>query len=262
MVVRLSITLLLAAGCPAVVDPTPDAGDAGSTTEASSSSSTSAATPGTDTGSTTGPSPSADSSTGDAEGSSSSSGSDGPVNPGGAPVGAECDFPDDCESGACFLLGDLGGICSECDADRECEEGSCSLSFLTVPYGLCAAGGQGAGCISDASCEPGLSCFNLPGFRTCAGCDSDDDCAGDTLCSYPDPTSPVGRTCVAPGSIADGEFCWIDPDHDADATCENDHCNQVGESAIGLCGECRNDFDCPGGSCVIPDDAGAFCQPD
>lgn len=184
------------------------------------------------------------------------------------PNGATCEANEECESGFCFVVGILGGICGECNTDADCADatgGGCSIPnpLAAPPQGAhCNMGEAGAGCMDSAICETDLQCaviLDVPGVltaSTCSECLTDADCMGD-LCS---PTYDVlnlsGQlTCVAPGSVADGEGCDLDSGT-GDMACLSGHCataDVMGLLQLGVCSECAVDGDCADGeTCMAP----------
>ncbi len=215
--------------------PTSSTGPATSTTETTSSGSE-------DTGDTT--------DTGDA---SSSSGSDL------LPSGSACTSDTECQ-GLCYINPVLGGICGECTSDSDCEWGCTAPNPFGNPQtgAVCGMGENGDGCETNAACI-GQACgeiFAIQGVlevSTCGECLSDADCTG--LCS---PTVDFGAfggswNCVGPGTLPDGATC--DFEGSGSAACGSGFCavaSVQGLIEIGVCSECEEDGDCPGGTCQPP----------
>ncbi|MFY0530652.1 hypothetical protein [Nannocystis pusilla] len=60
------------------------------------------------------------------------------------------------------------------------------------------------------------------------------------------------KKCVEPGSVENGALCPLGED-DADAACASGQCGEVsvmGFLTLGVCGECKTDADCMGGTCT------------
>ncbi len=167
------------------------------------------------------------------------------------PNGSTCMANHECESGACFLAGILGGICGDCLSEADCEFGGCNPPnpLATPPIGaVCNDGGIGGGCNTpDACVDEGAVCatiINVPGIlsaSTCSECDVTADCETGVCNVAVDIATISGeKTCVEEGSVADGDFC--DLEGHGDAACMN-HCGTadiMGLAQFGVCGECRN----------------------
>jgi hypothetical protein len=183
------------------------------------------------------------------------------------PNGSMCEADAECESGFCFVVGILGGICGECNSDADCAAttgGGCSIpNPLANPAqgAHCNMGEAAAGCMSDDVCMDPLVCatiLDVPGVltaSTCSECLTDDDCMGD-LCS---PTYDVlnlsgEKTCVTAGSVADGLGC--DFMGSGDDACMSGHCavaDVMGLLQLGVCSPCEMDGDCmPMETCEAP----------
>jgi hypothetical protein len=179
---------------------------------------------------------------------------DAPVEP--QPNGSTCDDNEQCESGFCFVVQFLGGICGECLLDSDCPDGGCSLPnpIAMPPVGaVCNDGGAGEGCMTSDVCQDGLVCasiISVPGIleaMTCSECTTDADCADGLLCSpsYDVLNISGQRTCVEPMSVPNGEGCDF-------ATTGNEACmsgicatiNIMELLMVGVCGECGVDADC------------------
>ena len=184
------------------------------------------------------------------------------------PNGADCLSNDECISGMCFSVPVLGGICGDCLTDDDCPDGGCNLPipdlFPTGPKGAeCNDGSLGGGCNSDEACQGDLVCSVLieaSGILTasgCSECDSDADCPGDQLCSpsYDIANLTGQRTCIDAGTVPNGEGC--DHEGTGNEACTSGHCYEfsfMGLVSVGVCGECGSSADCEEGeSCQEPD---------
>jgi hypothetical protein len=183
------------------------------------------------------------------------------------PNGSMCETNEECESGFCYVVGILGGLCGECNTDADCAGttgGGCSIPnpLAQPPQGAhCNMGEAGGGCMASDICMEGLQCaeiLNVPGVltaSTCSECLADADCDGD-LCS---PTYDVLNlsgelVCVPAGSVADGEGC--DFMGSGDDACLSGHCaiaDVMGLLSLGVCSACEMDEDCmPMETCEAP----------
>jgi Cys-rich repeat protein len=204
---------------------------------------------------------------GDGDGTSvgtSATNGDDPPEP--QPNGSECNSNEECESGMCFHVSILGGLCGECLVDDDCPDGGCSIPnpLSDPPQGAtCNNGEQGGGCMSDDVCVDDLTCeviLDIPGIftaSTCSQCETDGDCGDGQLCSpaYDIPNLSGARVCVDPGTVANGEGC--DHTGSGDDACESGFCHEydvMGFLTLGVCGECKVDADCEDGEvCNDPD---------
>jgi hypothetical protein len=249
---------LLLTACPAdgegddtgASDPTvgPDTGsaddDSGSATVSASGQTMSASNSASDSGDT-----GSDGGPADSEESSG-----GPVEP--QPNGSPCDDNAECESGFCFEVMLLGGVCGECLVDADCPDGGCSLPnpIAMPPVGaVCNDGGPGDGCMTSDVCQDGLVCATILSAppileaSTCSECIMDSDCEAPMLCS---PTYDVlnvsgQKTCVMPGTVPNGEGC--DFAGTGDMACMSGLCaaiNIMDLLMVGICGDCEVDADC------------------
>lgn len=165
------------------------------------------------------------------------------------PDGASCAGPDECESGKCFLVPVLGGICGECESDADCPDGGCTIPnpLAQPPIGSsCNDGSNGGGCMSDDVCDSGVCALiiDVSGIltvSTCSECKEDAECGDGQFCQ---PTVDVGnlsgeKVCVDPGTKPDGEACE-DWDATGDEACTNycDPADIMGLAEVGVCGEC------------------------
>jgi hypothetical protein len=182
------------------------------------------------------------------------------------PNGELCPSGEDteCESMHCFTS-PLGNICGECEVDADCPDGGCSVPnpLSDPPQGSeCNTGELGGGCMTSDVCMDMLQCviiIDVPGFitaSTCSECATDDECTGGDLCS---PSYDVldlsgSKTCVAPGSVPNGEGC--DFMGTGDDACLSGFCaiaDVMTVLQLGVCSECEVDEDCGGGmTCEAP----------
>lgn len=249
---------LLASACGDDGDP----GGAADSTGTESTSTTNAST-----GNTIGASGQADatagldttagppSTTGMADGSfldpDSSGGSDGPPMP--QPNGSQCGGGDECESGFCYSIPMLGGVCSECLTDTDCETGTCSLD--PVGYAVCTDGSIGVMCSSDEGCMGDLVCGELVNtgglfdLNFCSECNDATPCAGDQVCS---PVYDLDQFqgylgCLDPGTVENGGGCPLNGFTGDGTVCQSGLCGVAdlfGVVPIGVCGECLTNMDC------------------
>jgi hypothetical protein len=106
-------------------------------------------------------------------------------------------------------------------------------------------GELGEGCMSNEVCQsmicaPIIYVADEP-VSGCSECATDKDCTGGMLCTMSlDVANFKGhRSCVEPGSLADGEGC--DFEGSGAEACMN-YCSQTADLAgtqIGVCGECN-----------------------
>lgn len=188
---------------------------------------------------------------------STSTGPDGPL-----PNGAQCMADSECESGNCYIIPMVLGVCSECNEDSDCppEKASCSLDVLSM-QAQCVVPEPGAQCESDATCMAGgeeLYCEGvIPGLElflpnTCGECRDDNDCENGQLCNSNIDIMSFGgyKACVDPGSVDNDGFC------SSNEVCSSGHCNETAFEGLPIpisfeiCGECSTDEDCMGGTCV------------
>lgn len=174
------------------------------------------------------------------------------------PNGGQCAGEPDCESGFCYVIPQVGGVCSECLVDEDCDTGTCSLD--AVGYAICTDGSQGNMCNSDEGCMGELVCtelINTGGIfnaNFCSQCGPTAPCDGEQICA---PIYDLGNlggyfACSDPGTVEDGQGC---PITDGNAACASGYCglaNLFGFAELGVCGECNVDEDCPemGQTCV------------
>lgn len=262
--------LLAMAGCPADTDGVGDGGsgssDSGSTGNASDPGATSVVS-GQSSATTTGFTTGVDSSGGGMESAgfiTAGSTDEGPV--GELPNGDFCEFDGDCQSGHCFQIPMIGGVCSECTSDADCENGSCQPDF-GAGYAVCTDGSLGQDCMTDDGCAEGLVCAEVVGgggfpVNRCSECSPDDPCPMGQGCvlntdngfleayyaCVDDGTVPNGETCPVVGGVGDG------------AVCASGECAVIsvfmGMFEIGVCSDCDEDMDCPMGMTCQPPDFG------
>lgn len=177
------------------------------------------------------------------------------------PNGSQCSDAVECESGYCYQIPMLGGVCSECLVDTDCEMGTCSLD--PVGYAVCTDGSLGVMCSSDEGCMGELVCaelINTGGLFNadfCSECRDDVPCAGDQICSpvYDLENFAGYLGCLDPGSVPNGGGCPLDGLSGDGTVCQSGLCGVAtlgGIIPVGVCGECLTDMDC-----VAP----ATCQP-
>ena len=197
-------------------------------------------------------------STGDAESGAESAGfitagnTDGPVGP--QPNGAQCASPDECDSGFCYEVPMVGGVCSECTMDADCKMGTCAVDFQ-IMYAVCTDGSQGSmcdsdrGCMGDLVCEPLVDTGGLFPLDFCSECGEAAPCAGEEICApvYDTVAFQGYHACAAPGSVADGGGCPVAGGTGDGTVCMSGACavaNVFMVVDIGVCGECATDDDC------------------
>lgn len=192
------------------------------------------------------------------------------------PNGGQCSSPDECESGFCYSIPQVGGVCSECLVDQDCDAGTCSLD--QIGYAICTDGSQGNMCNTDEGCMGDLVCTELidagglVNTSFCSVCGPTAPCEGDQICSPAYNLEDLGGSfeCVDPGTVANGDGCPIEGGSGVDAVCASGHCGVAslfGFAELAVCGECNVDADCPekGQTCVPPEASmsgltAAFCQ--
>ncbi|MEM6989571.1 MAG: hypothetical protein AAF721_03715 [Myxococcota bacterium] len=178
------------------------------------------------------------------------------------PDGGQCAAHDECESGRCFDLGILGGICGECVVDADCPAGGCTApSATTQAPAVCNAGELGGGCETTDACTADLVCTlvldvaNVLATQTCGECGPEAACPGNQTCQ---PVYDVAATsgywaCVELGSLPNGSGCDLDG---GNAACASGICataSYAGIAELGVCSECAGDEDCPGVACLAPE---------
>ncbi len=234
-------------------------------TTASGTDSTAAGSTGQTTG--TNPTSGATGSSSDGTAAASSTAPTTGLNCLNAPNGSACADPCDCESGACSILGPLGGVCSECDEDADCKSitgfGCNPANPLDGTPGACSKDGSpGQHCESAEACAQGLVCgllADVPGIvsiKTCGLCDQNGGCSGGLKCApHYDPGYLGGvHQCVGPGSLPDGEGCDLTGDG---SECQSGKCaptTLMGTPIIGICSPCAADADCTAPAvCKLPE---------
>lgn len=263
------VVTLGVAGCPKDDGGEETGGDStgssgGETSATMSASSTSASTTASTTDSTTA---STTATSTDTEPGTISATETGTTGTEPQPNGAMCDDDAGCESGLCYQVGPLPGICGECKSDADCADitgGGCSIPnpLSTPPQGAhCNMGEPGQGCETTDVCAEGVCAvvLDVPGIltaSTCGECATDADCMDGDLCS---PTYDVlmlsgENVCVAPGTVPDGTGCALDGN--GDMACESGHCagaDVLGVAMLGVCNPCEVDADCNDGeTCELP----------
>lgn len=180
---------------------------------------------------------------------------------GDLPNGDFCDLDGDCQSGYCYQIPMLGGVCSECITDADCETGSCQPDF-GAGYAVCTEGALGNDCMSDRGCAPGLVCADVFGAgglspTRCSECSPDLPCPDGQGCTLNTDnglldaylgcvdggTVPLGETCPVVGGVGDGTICV------------SGECGVISifmGFEIGVCSECDADGDCPPGQTCMP----------
>lgn len=192
------------------------------------------------------------------------------------PNGAQCTGPQECDSGFCYSLPQVGGICSECLVDQDCGEGTCSLD--AVGYAICTDGSQGVQCNTDEGCMGDLVCSEIIdtggiiNASFCSECGPQAPCTDGQICTPFYDLGNLGGSliCADPGSVEDGEGCPIEGGEGVGEACASGHCGiavLLGLAELGVCGECSTDEDCPEmGQTCVPPEAGmaglvpAFCE--
>lgn len=181
-----------------------------------------------------------------------SSGDDGPTPP--QPNGSPCMGEADCESGMCYSIPMVGGVCSECLTDDDCEMGTCALD-PTALYAVCTDGSQGVMCSSDEGCMGELVCSELINtgglfpLNFCSQCRDDVPCPeGETCTPVYDLENFGGYLgCAGPGSVENGGGCPIEGVSGDGTVCASGFCGVVtllDLLPVGVCGECLTDEDC------------------
>ena len=272
MGVAMAAVSLVAGGCPSDIDNSGDGTESADATGAASGSADEtngmsgpvATTSMSTSSATTGPG--ADTTAGMDEAGFITAGS---TDDSGMPLpnGQQCGSNDACDSGFCYMLPMIGGVCSECIMDRDCGAGeTCQVDFGLL-YAVCGEGGLGVMCsgdegCGDLTCELLLDTGGIFDITTCSECGPDNPCA-----NAEDTCSPVVSidlppsgylTCVPPGTLDNGATCpWDNMTMTGDGTpCMSGTCAPadvagLGLITIGVCGECATDMDCPmNGTCM------------
>jgi hypothetical protein len=189
---------------------------------------------------------------------SAGSTTDAPVEP--QPNGSFCGLDEECKSGHCTGIPDVGGVCSDCAVDADCEMGTCVFDF-SVGYSTCTDGSVGVDCMSDEGCADGLVCadvFDAGGFgpTRCSECSPDAPCPDGQGCTLitdaglleaylgciDAATVPLGETCPVTDGVGDGTICM------------SGQCGVIDVFGfqIGVCSECYADDDCMAGQTCSP----------
>lgn len=176
--------------------------------------------------------------------------------PGPQPNGGQCESNEGCDSGFCYVLPMIGGVCSECLMDSDCEMGTCALS-VDVMYAVCTMGELGDMCDSDEGCMGELVCTQLidtGGFFNasyCSTCGPTLACEGTDVCAPIYDAMGIGgqMECAAVGSVPNGGGCPLDDQGMGDGTvCMSGICSVadafMGFVQLGVCGDCNSDDDC------------------
>ncbi len=193
------------------------------------------------------------------------SGEDSGPNPPG-PNGSMCGGPEECESGFCYQVPMLGGVCSECLMDSDCESGTCAIDFNTM-YAICTDGSLGSMCDSDEGCMGELVCTELIDTggifpaNFCSECGDAAPCDGGQTCNPVYDTMGIGGhlECVDPGSVDNGQGCPLVDGVGDGSVCMSGFCGTAdlfGFVQLGVCGECVTDDDCPDMGTCTPAEAG------
>jgi hypothetical protein len=182
----------------------------------------------------------------------------GPVEP--QPNGSFCGVNEECKSGFCTGIPDVGGVCSECGVDADCEMGTCVFDF-TTGYSICTDGSAGVDCMSNEGCADGLVCadvFDSGGFgpTRCSECSPEQPCPDGQGCTLITDnglleaylgcidvgTLPLGETCPVTDGVGDGTLCM------------SGQCGVIDVFGfqIGVCSECDADDDCMMGQICSP----------
>lgn len=163
-------------------------------------------------------------------------------------VGDLCDDDDDCQSGYCFVWGDIDpqetGICTAgsfrdpCIDGTDCESGHCSRQIgNTTGGGSCVSGDALSPCFTDEACassQCALLLFSddplIPypvAEGLCTTGASGDPCQEDTECT--------SATCVNPDAVPSAA-CPFAPSTAGGTPCENGGvCNNTGTCFQGRC---------------------------
>ena len=187
---------------------------------------------------------------------------DEPPPPKPQPNGGQCMDGGECESGFCYQIPMLGGVCSECLTDTDCGTGTCSLDPMSL-YAVCTDGSIGVMCMSDEGCMGELVCAELIdtgglfNANFCSECNDATPCAGGQVCS---PVYDLGNfqgylACLDPGTVPNGGGCPLDGFTGDGTVCASGLCgvaNLFGLVPLGVCGECLTDMDCMGMATCTP----------
>lgn len=169
------------------------------------------------------------------------------------PNGTPCQDAEGCESGFCYQIPMLGGVCSECLVDTDCATGTCSID--PVGYAICTDGSIGVMCSSDEGCMGELVCAEVVDtgglfpLNFCSECNDSTPCPGDQICT---PVYDIANVqgylaCVDPGTVPNGGGCPLEGFMGNGDACQSGLCgvaSAFGLIPIGVCGECLSDMDC------------------
>jgi len=178
------------------------------------------------------------------------------------PNGAQCMDGSECESGFCYQIPMLGGVCSECLTDADCEMGTCSLD-PTALYAVCTDGSIGVMCSSDEGCMGDLVCAELIDTGGLFNANFCSECNDATPCPMGQVCSPVYDleafqgyfACMDPGTVPNGGGCPVEGFQGDGEVCQSGLCGVAtlgGLIPIGVCGECLSDMDCMGMETCTP----------
>jgi hypothetical protein len=193
---------------------------------------------------------------------SAGSTTDAPVEP--QPNGSFCGMNEECKSGFCTGIPDVGGVCSECGVDADCEMGTCVFDF-TTGYSICTDGSAGVDCMSDEGCADGLVCadvFDSGGFgpTRCSECSPDQPCPDGQGCTLITDNGLLEAYlgCIDAGTLPNGETCPVTDGVGDGTICMSGQCGVIDVFGfqIGVCSECDADDDCMGGQTCAPPDFG------
>jgi hypothetical protein len=183
---------------------------------------------------------------------------DEPPPPMPQPNGSMCSDARECESGFCYQIPMLGGVCSECLTDTDCDTGTCSLDPQAF-YAVCTDGSIGVMCSSDEGCMGDLVCAELIdtgglfNANFCSECNDSTPCPMGQICSpvYDLASFQGYMACMDPSTVPNGGGCPV-----GDGTvCQSGICsvaNLLGLIPIGVCGECLDAMDCMAMEMCIP----------
>lgn len=187
---------------------------------------------------------------------------DEPPPPMPQPNGGMCEDASDCESGFCYQIPMLGGVCSECLTDTDCEMGTCSLDPMAF-YAVCTDGSIGVMCSGDEGCMGDLVCAELIdtgglfNANFCSECNDTTPCAGGQICApvYDLASFQGYLACMDPGTVPNGGGCPLDGFQGDGEVCQSGICSVadlLGLIPIGVCGDCLTDMDCMGMEMCTP----------
>lgn len=259
-----ALLLLLASGCPGAddgvgADGSGSSGSTSTTTGAASDPGATSVVPGQTSTSESTTSVDPDTSGGmESVGfiSAGSSSSGGPV--GELPNGGFCMVDDECKSGHCAGIPDIGGVCSECTEDVDCEAGTCVFE-ISVGYSVCSDGSAGVDCMTDEGCADGLVCAPVFGDFSptrCSECRPDVPCPEGQSCTVITDNGLLEAYlgCIDDGTVPLGETCPVVDGVGNGAICASGECGVIDLFGfqLGVCSECDADADCPMGLTCAP----------